>query len=113
MVTSKTTAEHYTWGDSCDGWRLADRQDFAVIQERMPPKTKETRHIHAFARQFFYILEGEATMELNGEIYRMGTREGIEIPPNTPHTMMNPFEMPVEFLVVSSPATKGDRTNLD
>ncbi|MEA4940616.1 MAG: cupin domain-containing protein [Christensenella sp.] len=113
MVINKTTAEHYTWGEVCDGWRLADQQDLAVIQEHMPPKTKETRHVHAYARQFFYILEGEALMELNGENHRLRTHEGIEIPPNTPHTMMNPFESPVEFLVISSPATKGDRTNID
>lgn len=110
---TKADAAHYTWGDGCDGWRLADGQDLRVIQESMPAKTEETRHVHVRARQFFYILEGDAMMELDGKNFPLGLHEGIEIPPNTPHTMKNPYDKPVEFLVVSSPSTEGDRTNFD
>jgi mannose-6-phosphate isomerase-like protein (cupin superfamily) len=109
MKMSKATAEHYVWGTACDGWRLADDAALSVIQERMPPHTSETRHLHEAARQFFFILSGEATMELNGELFVLAPEEGIEIPPDTPHTMMNRSDDEVEFLVISSPSTKGDR----
>ena len=38
MVVSIDNAEHYVWGDVCDGWRLLQREDMSVIQERVPPE---------------------------------------------------------------------------
>ncbi len=109
MKTSKAIAEHYAWGEACDGWRLSDDAEMSVIQERMPPHTSETRHLHETARQFFFILNGEATMECGGKLTVLKQHEGIEILPDTPHTMMNRSDDTVEFLVISSPSTKGDR----
>jgi hypothetical protein len=40
-MISKDSAEHYTWSHGCDGWRLVDRPELSVIQERMPPGTIE------------------------------------------------------------------------
>lgn len=40
-MISKVNAEHYVWGDKCDGWYLVNRQDMLVIHEKMPPKTYE------------------------------------------------------------------------
>ena len=113
MKTGKATAEHYVWGKSCDGWRLSDDAELSVIQERMPPHTSETRHLHETARQFFFILSGEAAMERNGTVTVLKQHEGIEIPPDTPHTMMNRSDDAVEFLVISSPSTKGDRISFE
>ncbi len=109
MKTSKATAEHYIWGEACDGWRLSDNAELSVIQERMPPHTSEKRHLHETSQQFFYILSGEATMERNGELTILKQQEGIEILPDTPHTMINRSDDTVEFLVISSPSTKDDR----
>lgn len=36
MVTSIETADHYVWGEVCDGWHLLRRKDLSVIQERVP-----------------------------------------------------------------------------
>mgnify|MGYP001602642574 CR=1 FL=1 len=64
MPISTTTAEHYTWGDRCDGWHLVRTTGLSIIEERMPPGTTETRHHHVHAHQFFYVLEGELTLEV-------------------------------------------------
>ncbi len=64
-MIDKNTAPHYLWGRQCDGWRLVDTPALTVIQERMPAGTSEVRHYHLQARQFFYILNGEAVLELN------------------------------------------------
>ncbi|HLY74906.1 MAG TPA: cupin domain-containing protein [Planctomycetota bacterium] len=109
MVTSKATAEHYEWGAKCEGWRLLNRSDVSVIQECMPPGTQESRHYHAKARQFFFILKGTATMERDGESHSLGERQGIEIPPGIPHQIFNRSTIDLEFLVISSPTTIGDR----
>lgn len=113
MISSKETALHYTWGEICDGWRLADGENLSVIQERMPPHTSERRHMHQTARQFFFILAGRAEMEMNGETVALSAQQGVEVLPGTPHTMRNPFDEAAEFLVVSAPSTAGDRVPVD
>ncbi len=102
-------AAHYAWGQGCDGWRLADGEDLSVIEETMPPGTGETPHHHARARQFFYVLAGEASMELGRETHVIGPGWGIEVPPETVHRIRNGGADPVRFLVISSPGTRGDR----
>ncbi len=51
MIKNTTTAEHYTWGSVCEGFRLLDRAELSVIQERIPPGAAELRHYHQRARQ--------------------------------------------------------------
>jgi quercetin dioxygenase-like cupin family protein len=65
-AVSTANAAHYHWGQSCDGWHLLATDDLSVIEERMPPGSVEQRHRHAYARQFFYVLDGEAVLELEG-----------------------------------------------
>ncbi|WNQ11071.1 cupin domain-containing protein [Paenibacillus aurantius] len=109
MKTSRQTAEHYIWGETCDGWHLVKQPGMSVIQERMPPGTFEVRHYHGKARQFFYVLNGEAVLELDRTEYTLVGGEGLEVPPGTPHQMKNRSEAEVEFLVISSPSTAEDR----
>ncbi len=110
MVVSRASAEHYSWGDGCDGWLLLPRDDLLVIQERMPRRASEVRHFHSRARQFFYVLSGELTMELEGAHHRIPASHGIEIPPLARHCAMNTGEDEVNFIVISSPTIRGDRS---
>lgn len=111
-MISRENAEHYTWGDQCDGWYLLNRQDMLIIHEKMPAGTQERRHFHAVSRQFFFVLEGVLTMELEGETHHITARQGIEIPPEAKHQARNDAPMPVEFIVISHPTPRGDRTDL-
>jgi mannose-6-phosphate isomerase-like protein (cupin superfamily) len=107
------TATHYVWGAACDGWVLGPSPDMLVLQERMPPGTSEQRHFHSVARQFFYVLSGELTMELEGEMVRVSANSGIEIAPGMRHQARNDAGDDVHFLVISSPTTRGDRTDVE
>lgn len=109
MITSRDTALHYNWGDACDGWHLVEGADLSVIEERMPPGTSETRHSHARARQFFYVLGGVLTMDCHGTRHDMRAGQGIEIAPGTPHQALNAGETDAVFLVISSSRAQGDR----
>lgn len=111
-MISKQNAEHYQWGSECDGWYLVKRQDMSVIHERMPPSTQEVRHYHSQARQFFFVLQGELMMELEGKSHRLVAHQGIEIPPEAKHQARNDSSCDTEFLVISHPTTRGDRTDL-
>ena len=59
-------AEHYQWGNGCDGWHLVNQPALSVIRERMPPGTAEVRHLHRNARQFFFVLSGTVHSERMG-----------------------------------------------
>jgi mannose-6-phosphate isomerase-like protein (cupin superfamily) len=106
---SPASAEHYTWGKVCDGWHLVRGTNLSVIEERMPPGVQEQRHFHARARQFFYVLDGELTMELGGAHHSLTAGFGLEISPGEPHQALNNSQKEVRFLVISQPASHGDR----
>ena len=106
---STGTAPHYQWGEGCDGWHLVRTDALSVIEERMPPKTAERRHLHRHARQFFYVLGGELTMEVEGEEHLLRPRDGIEIAPGHAHRAFNRSGDDVRFLVTSQPPSHGDR----
>ena len=106
------SSEQYQWGRSSQGWHLLNRPDLSVIQEQVPPGDRERRHFHSTARQFFYILQGEAVLEVDGLRFQLSSGQGLEIPPGAQHQFMNESADAVTFLVVSSPHAHGDRTNV-
>lgn len=108
----RSSAEHYLWGGSCDGWHLVKRADMSVIAERVPSAAKETRHFHSAARQFFFILSGCAVVEMSGERVTLVSGQGLEVPPGIPHQFMNESSEEVHFLVVSHPSASGDRVEV-
>jgi mannose-6-phosphate isomerase-like protein (cupin superfamily) len=112
---SITTADSYKWGgpnaDQCDGWHLVRTPQLSVIEEIMPPNTSERRHHHLHARQFFYILEGELSIEIEGTQLHLNPDEGVEITPGQAHQVMNRNAVPARFLVTSQPPSHGDRIN--
>jgi mannose-6-phosphate isomerase-like protein (cupin superfamily) len=107
-----TTGRHYRWGAASDGWHLLEGDDLSVIQERVPSGDAERRHRHARARQFFYILRGEATLEVDGREFVVAAGQGVEVPPGTPHQFFNRSAADVEMLVISAPRSHGDRVDL-
>ena len=113
MVVSLENAEHYIWGETCDGWHLLQHDDLSVIQERVPAGAAEVMHYHEKARQFFYILDGEATMVFEDQVIPLHKGDGIEIPPQVRHQFRNQSNVDVHFLVISVPTTRGDRVNIN
>jgi mannose-6-phosphate isomerase-like protein (cupin superfamily) len=113
ISVSMSNAEHYIWGDACDGWHLVKSQELSIIEERMPPSTAERRHVHAKADQFFYILSGEAQMQIEDKIINLTARSGIFIEHGRAHQIRNGSNQDVTFLVISRPTTRGDRRDLE
>jgi len=106
-------AEHYRWGEACDGWHLLKLDGFSVIRERVPPGAAEMRHRHARARQFFYILDGAAVIEIDGTRHALAAGQGLHVPPGAAHQFRNESASDVHFLVVSVPKSHGDRENVE
>jgi mannose-6-phosphate isomerase-like protein (cupin superfamily) len=112
MQVSKNNVQHYVWGEACEGWYLENSAERTIIQEQMPAGTCEIKHVHEKAKQFFFILNGEAVMWMDGAEIRLQKEEGCTIHPRIPHQIRNVSQEAVEFLVISTPSTKGDRTAL-
>jgi mannose-6-phosphate isomerase-like protein (cupin superfamily) len=110
--TNRERAEHYQWGNGSDGWHLVKTDSLSVIEERVSPGEYEQRHLHSRAQQFFYVLSGVASIEVNGELHQVEAGSGIHIPANTPHQLFNHGSEDLRFLVISEPKSHGDRTLL-
>jgi mannose-6-phosphate isomerase-like protein (cupin superfamily) len=108
-VVSRADARHYPWGQGCDGWHLLESDDLSVIEERVPPGEGERRHRHRRARQFFFVLAGEARLELEGAVHRLAPGDGLHVPPGAAHELRNAGAGELRFLVVSAPRSHGDR----
>ena len=105
-------AQHYRWGDGCDGWHLVNQDVLSVIQERVPPGKSERLHYHESSRQFFFVLDGAATLEIDGKAVVVKQREGVEVPPKSRHLLRNDSKKDLVFLAISSPRSHGDRVNV-
>jgi mannose-6-phosphate isomerase-like protein (cupin superfamily) len=110
-VSDRSSAEYYQWGNSCSGWHLLKYNDFSVIEECVPPGESEQQHFHHYSHQFFYILQGEAILEVDGNMFVLMAHQGIEVPPKVVHQFRNESSSDVRFLVVSVPNSHGDRVD--
>lgn len=111
-VSTKQPLQHYQWGDGCDGWNFVDEPGLSVKQERMPAGTSEAMHYHRNAQQFFFILEGVAHFEVEGETIEVKEQQGLHIPAGKKHRISNRTGNDLSFILSSQPSTAGDRINI-
>lgn len=112
VLTTENT-ENYIWGNHCNGWHFVNTDDLSVIRETMPCNSKEKLHYHEKSMQFFFILNGIATFEIDNKEFTASSGSGIIIHPGAKHRIINNGPSALEFLVVSRPRSHGDRINLE
>ena len=112
-VSKYKPLKHYTWGNECDGWSLVDEETFSIKQERMPAGTSEAKHYHQQAQQFFFILNGTASFEIDNSIIKVNSGEGFHVKAGTIHNISNKETKDLEFILYSQPSTNNDRINCE
>jgi mannose-6-phosphate isomerase-like protein (cupin superfamily) len=112
-VSKYQPLKHYKWGNDCDGWNLVDEDHLSVKQELMPAGNQEVKHFHLAAQQFFYILKGKATFEIENSIIEINAGEGLHIEARKMHRIINHGKEDLEFILCSQPSTKNDRINCE
>ena len=112
-MISTSSAEHYQWGDGCDGWHLVKTANLSIIQERVPSGCAEVRHFHQKAEQFFFVLSGIATIEVDGKVHVLKPQQGIYVKAKIPHQLKNEHSEDLVFTVTSTPPSHGDRVDLN
>lgn len=113
VVSKYQPLKHYKWASDCDGWNLVDEASLSVKQELMPSGTKELKHRHQSVQQFFYILKGKATFEIEDSIIEINEGEGLHIEAGKKHRILNGSNEDLEFILCSQPSVKNDRTNCE
>ena len=88
---------------------MLKNKELSVIKESVPSGEYEIRHKHLNSRQLFYILKGEAEIEIEGKTFVLKKDESIEIPPLHYHQLLNKNSTALEFLVISQPPSHEDR----
>ena len=111
MRINKKNSARYSWGDNCSRWHLVNSQHLSIIEELMPPKTKEKRHYHNFSEQFFQILGGTALFELEDKEIEVGAGSGMYILPQQKHSIRNDKSEDLQFIVISYPPAHEDRVD--
>jgi mannose-6-phosphate isomerase-like protein (cupin superfamily) len=111
VTVSTSNSEHYKWGDDCDGWHLVKTPMLSVIQERVPSGCNEVRHYHQKSEQFFFVLSGIASLEVDGHENRLEAEQGFHIKAGVPHQLRNDQQIELIFLVTSVPPSHGDRVD--
>lgn len=111
ILHKNNALQHYKWGNDCDGWVFVDADALSVKQERMPQQTAEALHYHQKAQQFFFILKGIATFEVEEQFFWVKDNEGFHIPAGKKHRIINNGNTDLEFILSSQPSTNNDRFN--
>jgi mannose-6-phosphate isomerase-like protein (cupin superfamily) len=106
---STMNAVQYNWGEECKAWFLLKNPKLTVIQEEMPPGSSELLHFHQKAQQLFYILRGEATMEIAGRSIELKPSQSLHIAPGNSHRIRNAGSSALHFIVISEPESHGDK----
>jgi mannose-6-phosphate isomerase-like protein (cupin superfamily) len=112
VAVCRSLANHYDWGNTCDGWVLSSHPDLLVIEEHVPAGESKEWHVHGHAQQFFYVVAGEAQLHTSFGVTHPSERSGIPVPAALAHRFVNAGTSDVAFLVVSAPSTVGDRRSV-
>jgi mannose-6-phosphate isomerase-like protein (cupin superfamily) len=111
-VINKSIAPRDVWAAG-ESWTLTDQPHLHVQQERMPPGSAERRHLHHAVEQFYYVLEGVATVRFDDREETLRPGDAVHVPAATPHQLRNDSADALEFLVISSAPPRRDRVDLD
>ena len=75
-----------------------------IVEGLAPPGGGPPPHIHHFEDESFYILEGTATFQANGQTIHAKPGDFIHIPRGTVHSLRNDGDGPARALIIISPA---------
>lgn len=113
IVSKYQPLNYYQWGKVCKSWGLVENVGLSVKQEMMPPGSSEQLHYHEKSQQFFFILTGMATFEIEGKQVEVTVHEGLQIFAGEKHRIINNGSSNLEFILCSQPSISNDRINIE
>ncbi|MBK1882644.1 cupin domain-containing protein [Luteolibacter pohnpeiensis] len=112
-IRNLQNATPFTTKDGSTIRSLLDHTTAPVLNQSLaaadlPEGTSTQRHYHKKSEEFYYILSGIATMEIDGEKTQVGPGDAILIPPGAWHQIH--AEEALNFLCCCSPPYSHDDT---
>ena len=84
-----------------------------LAEARLTPGASTTPHYHLKTEEIYFILEGQALMEVGNEVEPVGPGDAIAIPPRTHHRITNSGSGTLRFLCCCAPGYEHDDTILE
>src|SRR5262245_33093435 len=90
IVLNVSSQKPFTTKDGSRIRSILDRSNAPVVNQSLAEATVPTgsateRHYHKLSEEFYFLLEGEGTIEINGETRPVGPGDAILIPPGAWH----------------------------
>lgn len=113
VIVNVATQSPFTTKDGSTIRSILDRtnapvQNQSLAEARVPAGGATQRHFHKLAEEFYFILKGSGTMEIDGETRDVGPGDCILIPPGAWHTITAGEEL--RFLCCCAPPYSHDDT---
>ncbi len=98
----------FTTADGSTIRSLLDRtnapvENQSLAEASLPPGGATQRHYHRLSEEFYFILEGDGIMEIDGEEQPVGQGDAILIPPGAWHQIRTGTDRGVRFLCCCAP----------
>ena len=98
----------FTTADGSTIRSLLDRtnapvENQSLAEASLPPGGATQRHYHRLSEEFYYILEGDGIMEIDGEELPVGPGDAILIPPGAWHQIRTGADRGLRLLCCCAP----------
>jgi mannose-6-phosphate isomerase-like protein (cupin superfamily) len=80
-----------------DVFVLHETQNMVTGITVVHPRSQTKGHIHPDREEHYYILSGSGYIQLDDQRYEIRPGDGINVPPVSLHTVINPNDEPLEF----------------
>ncbi len=88
-------------------------QNQSLAEATVPPGGATQRHYHRLSEEFYFILEGQGVMEIDGETQPATPGDAILIPPGAWHQITAAPEAPLRFLCCCAPPYSHEDTHFE
>jgi len=110
-VESLASAEPFTTKDGSTIRELHHTDEQSLAEATLDPGQATDRHYHARTEEIYFLLEGEAEMEVDGDRRHVGPGDAVLIPAGARHQIR--AETPLRFLCCCAPPYSHDDTYFD
>lgn len=115
-IRSRDRATPFTTADGSTIRSLLDLSVAPVQNQSLAEATLEageatTRHYHREAEEIYFLLEGSATMEIDGERAQVRAGDAILIPPGAWHQIRADGDGPLRMLCACAPPYRHEDTH--
>jgi len=115
IVQNLSSQKPFTTKDGSQIRSILDRTNAPVANQSLaeaslPPGAATDRHYHKLSEEFYFLLEGTGTMEINGQTREVTPGDAILIPPGSWHQIT--ATAPLRFLCCCAPPYAHEDTYL-